>query len=257
MTDQVSWMYRPAFQAGVTVDFCRPDEPLDHYKVVLVPSLYLAGQEEGANLVSYVGRGGTAVVSFWSGIVDELDAVHLGPYGGPLRPLIGCDVVDVAPLPEGETLEVEWEEGTRTKAAFWADVSTEGEGHVLARIAEGPWAGTPAVVETRLGEGRAYYLATRLDAAGLERVYGRISALSGAPGVLGAGPGVERVVRTSASRSYEFLINHSAEERVLEIAPGGFELLAGEQLGGRVALGPMGVAIVRRETCAPNSRQGG
>ena len=246
MTEQLSWMYRPLFRAGVTVDFCRPDEPLDRYEVVLVPSLYLTAREEGANLVSFVERGGTAVVSFWSGIVDELDAVHLGPYGGPLRPLIGCDVVDVAPLPGDETLEVEWEDGTRTGATFWADVSAEGNGRVLARIAGGPWAGRPAVVETQVGQGRAYYLATRLDAAGLERVYGKVAALSGEPALLGAGPGVERVVRTSDSQTYEFIINHSAEDRVIEIAPGGFELLGGDQLGRRVALTPMGVAIVRR-----------
>jgi beta-galactosidase len=247
MADQLSWLYRPLFGRGATVDFCRPGELLDHYEVVLVPSLYLVGQQDGANLVSHVERGGTAVVCFWSGIVDELDAVHLGPYGGPLRPLIGCDVVDVAPLPAGETVEVEWEDGTRTEASFWADIATEGTGRVLARIAGGPWAGRPAVVETGVGQGRSYYLATRLDTIGLERVYARIPALSGGPAVAGAGPGVERVVRSSAGQTYEFLINHAAEQRVLEIAPGGFELLSGDQLGTRVALAPMGVAIVRRD----------
>jgi beta-galactosidase len=247
MADQLSWMYRPLYEAGATVDFCRPDEPLGRYEVVVVPSLYLVTAKEGANLVSYVERGGTAVVSFWSGIVDERDVVHLGPYGGPLRPLIGCEVLDVAPLPDGEELEVEWEDGTRTAAGFWTDVADEGDGHVLARIANGPWAGRPAVVEARRGEGRAYYVAARLDAAGLERVYGRSGAVPAEPAVLRSGPGVERVVRASAGQSYEFLINHSAEERVLEIAPGGFELLGGTQIGGRVTLPPMGVAIVRRD----------
>ena len=50
-------MYRPLYTAGITVDFCRPDEPLDHYQVVLVPSLYLVSDREGANLVSYVEAG--------------------------------------------------------------------------------------------------------------------------------------------------------------------------------------------------------
>jgi beta-galactosidase len=251
MADQLSWLYRPLFGRGATVDFCRPDERLDRYEVVLVPSLYLVTEEDGAKLVSYVERGGTAVVSFWSGIVDERDAVYLGPYGGPLRPLIGCDVVDVAPLPEGRTIEVEWEDGTRTRASFWTDVATEGTGHVLARVASGPWAGRPAVVAARVGHGRAYYLATRLDAAGLARVYDRAPALLGEPAVHRAGPGVERVVRTSDDHTYEFLINHSEEERVLDIASGGFELLAGKQLGSRVALAPMDVAIVRRDRARP------
>ena len=155
-------------------------------------------------------------------------------------------MVDVGPLPEGTTIEVEWEDGTRTGASFWADITTEGAGHVLARVASGPWAGRPTVVEVELGQGRAFYLASRLDAAGLARVYGRAPALSGGRAVGATAPGVERVERTSDDHTYEFLINHSGEPRVLEIATGGFELLAGEQLGDRVTLGPMDVAIVRR-----------
>jgi beta-galactosidase len=107
--DQLLWVYRPLYERGVTVDFCSLDERLDRYDAVIVPSLYLLSAEQAANLVSYVQAGGTVVVSFWSGIVDECDSVYLGPYGGPLRPLIGCDVVDVAPLRSGETLELKWE----------------------------------------------------------------------------------------------------------------------------------------------------
>lgn len=252
LADQVTWMYRPLYRSGVTADFCRPDEPLGHYDVVLVPSLYLATEDEGANIVSFVEGGGTAVISFWSGIVDEYDAVHLGPYGGPLRPLMGCDVLEVAPLPSGEVAEVEWEDGTRTTATFWTDVATKRDGHVMARIANGPWAGQPAVVETLRGKGRSYYVATRLDRAGLERVYGRIPALSGEPAVVRAGPGVERVVRVAEGRSYEFLINHAGKEKEVQISPGGHDLLTTRQLGERVLLPPMGVAIVRRGEDEPS-----
>jgi beta-galactosidase len=253
MADQLAWMYGPLFRAGVTVDFCRPDEPLEGYKAVLVPSLYLLSEREGANLVSYVEQGGTAVISFWSGIVDEHDSVRTGPYGGPLRRLMGCDVVDVAPLPAGETLELEWEDGARSAGTFWADITTEGDGRVLARVARGPWAGRPAVVEGRRGKGRAYYLATRLDAVGLDRVYGQQAALSAEQAVVRAGPGVERVVRMSSGHSYEFLINHSAEERVVEVAPGGFDLLSTDRVSDRVRLPPMGVAIVQRPIARPGA----
>ena len=158
---------------------------------------------------------------------------------------MGCDVLEVAPLAAGEALEVEWEDGTRTTATFWADVASERNGHVLARIASGPWAGRPAVVETGWGKGRAYYVAARLDSAGLERVYGKTPALSAKPALVRAGQGIERVVRVSDGQSYEFLINHSAGEREVEIVPGGFDLLTASRLGTRVMLAPMGVAIVR------------
>ncbi len=79
MAGQLSWMCQPLYDRSVTVDFCRPDEPLGAYRVVLVPSLYLVTAEEGANLVSHVEQGGTALLSFWSGIVDEHERVDLGP----------------------------------------------------------------------------------------------------------------------------------------------------------------------------------
>jgi beta-galactosidase len=245
MDDQLTWMYRPLYNSGITADFCRPDEPLESYRAVLVPSLYLLSEQEGANLVSYVAHGGTAVISFWSGIVDQQDAVYLGPYGGPLRPLLGCDVLEVAPLPAGQSIDVEWEDGTRTTATFWADIADEGNGRVLARIADGPWAGRPAVVETSYGQGRAYYLAVRLDGAGLQRVYDGVAALSSEQ-PLAVPAGIERVVRVSAGHWYEFLINQSDEDQHVVVAPAGFDLLSERNVDGKVALPPMGVAIVRR-----------
>lgn len=250
MDDQLAWLYRPLYNSATTVDFCRPDEPLERYRAVLVPSLYLVSEAEAANLVSYVERGGTAVISFWSGIVNEDDAVYLGPYGGPLRPLMGCDVLEVAPLPLGETVEVEWEEGARTTADFWADIATPGEGRVIARIADGPWAGRPAVVEITHGQGRAYYVAARLDAAGLARVYSRVPALAAGPQ-----PGIERVVRATGAGRYEFVINHSPEDKYVEVAPGGRDLLTERLVDEKLTLPAMGVAIIHYPGAQTNGAQ--
>ena len=243
--DQLLWLYRPAYEGGVGVDFCHPDEPLDAYQAVLVPSLYLMGEGQGANLVSYVEAGGTAVISFWSGIVDGRDSVYLGPYGGPLRPLMGCEVLDVAPLAPGGTLELQWEDGERATGTLWADVAAETTGHVLARYSSGPLSGRPAVLETRFGSGRAYYLGCRLDQEALAKLYSLVPALRADPALARAGTGVERVARVAADRRYEFLINYSDEEREIEVPEGGVELLTGTAPGRRVTLAPAGVAIVR------------
>jgi beta-galactosidase GanA len=49
----------------------------------------------------------------------------------------------------------------------------------------------------------------------------------------------------SEDARYEFLINHSAEEREIEVAAGGLELLTGIEVGSSVTLKPAGVAIIR------------
>jgi beta-galactosidase len=246
MADQLAWVYGPLYHRGVTVDFCRPDEELRRYGAVIVPSLYLVTEDEGANIVAFVEGGGTAVISFWSGIVDEHDSVYLGPYGGPLRPLFGCQVLEVAPLPAGGDVELEWEDGARTTAGFWADVAADGEGRVLARVASGPWSGRPAVVEHQRGEGRTYYLGARLDRAGLEMVYDKVPALSLSAGGPRAVAGVERVVRASEGHTFEFVINHNGQPVQIELAPGAYDLVTSAPVGPHWQLPAKGVAVLRR-----------
>jgi beta-galactosidase len=212
-----------------------------------VPSLYLVTEDEAANIRGYVEQGGTAVISFWSGIVDSRDRVYLGPYGGPLRPLIGCDILDVAPLPPADVVEVQWEDGAKTAATFWLDIAAERQGTVLARVTSGPWAGTPTVVLSQYGKGSVYYVGTRLDNDGLQRVYDMIPALRAGMADFGSGQsdGVERVVRRAADHDYEFVINHTDSDRKALLGTPGYDVLAGRPADGTLPLGRRGVAIVR------------
>jgi beta-galactosidase len=251
MRDQLAWMYLPLYRRCVTLDFASPAEALGQYEALLVPSLYLVTEDEAANIRSFVEQGGTAVISFWSGIVDEHDRVHLGPYGGPLRPLIGCDIVDVAPLAPADVATVEWEDGTTSTATFWLDIATERperSAKVLARVTSGPRAGAPAVVQSHFGQGTVYYVGTRLDADGLQRVYDLIPALrpGAADFTAGRTDGVERVVRRSPGHDYEFLINHTDQERKVLLSAPGYDVLGERPADGTLALGRQGVAIVRR-----------
>jgi beta-galactosidase len=250
MQDQLTWMYLPLYLRCVTLDFASPAEPLERYKALLVPSLYLVTDHEAANIRSYVEQGGTAIISFWSGIVDEHDRVYLGPYGGPLRPLFGCDILDVAPLAPADVVEVEWEDGAKTSATFWLDLVAEPQeqrGKVLARITSGPWAGTPAVIQSQHGKGSVLYIGTRLDHDGLQRVYDLVPSLRPAQGDFSAGlsDDVERVVRRSPERDYEFVINHTDNDRKVLLAAPGYDVLAERPANGTLALGRRGVAIVR------------
>lgn len=243
---QLEWMYAPLYARGVTVDFCHPSEPLGSYDAVVVPSLYLLTEEEGANLAGYVESGGSALVTFWSGIVDARDQIYLGPYGGPLRRLFGGDVVEVTPLRSGESVEVEWQDGGRTAADMWIDVIDEGDGEVLARLASGPHEGRPAVLSSRCGAGRAVYVGTRLDTAGLERARRALPGMP--PGVDPmSGDVLERVVRRREDHEFEFLINHSARSTTVDTSGRpGFDLVTRTAVRETLVLESRGVAIVSR-----------
>jgi beta-galactosidase len=252
MLDQVRWMYRVLFGTQATADFVHPSEDLTGYPLVLVPSLYLLTEAEAVNIRGYVESGGTAFISFWTGIVDATEHVYPGPYGGPLRDLFGGRVVDVAPLQPGEAAEVAWHDGRRGTGTHWADIIEAGDGAVLASYASGPWAGRPAVLERRHGAGRVVYAGTRLDEGSMRGLLGGLLPSPRAGGGAAPVPGIERVIRETGQASYEFLINHGATTARVPTDPGGRDLLGGTVAGGTVAgstveLPPQGVAIIRRD----------
>ena len=76
-----------------------------------MPSLYLATERAAANLRRYVEAGGTLVVGCFSGIVDERDRVHPGPYPGALRDVLGLTVEEWLPLRAGERVTLTWGAG--------------------------------------------------------------------------------------------------------------------------------------------------
>ena len=90
--------YEALYDRHLTVDFARPEADLSAYPLVVVPALYLMTEAAGNNLRAYAENGGTLVVSYFSGIVDEHDAVHEGAYPGALRDVLGLTVEEFPPL---------------------------------------------------------------------------------------------------------------------------------------------------------------
>ena len=76
--------YRPLFEAGVNTDFAHPESDLSAYRLVVVPALYLVSDAGAGNVRRFVEDGGTALITFFSGIADPSDRVRLGRLPGPL-----------------------------------------------------------------------------------------------------------------------------------------------------------------------------
>jgi beta-galactosidase len=87
--ERVHAYYERLWRSHLTADFAHPTAPLSRYNLVIGPSLYLMTTAAANNLAAYVRAGGTLVVSYFSGIVDERDAIHPGAYPGALREVLG------------------------------------------------------------------------------------------------------------------------------------------------------------------------
>jgi beta-galactosidase len=230
------------WRLGVTADLAHPTADLERYRLVLAPSLYLVSDAAAANLRGFVEEGGSLLVQFFSGIVDQHDQVRLGGYPGAFRDLLGIWVEELFPLPSGGTVRLD----DGSAASLWSELVHAEDAQVLARYADGPVAGGPAVTR----KGSAWYVSTRLAPADLERLLARACDRAGVALVCGSAPpgGVEVVRRREPGQrgaSWLFAINHGGEPAVLPAS--GVELLTGAEVAGRLALPAGAVAIVRED----------
>ncbi|MER7900227.1 beta-galactosidase [Streptomyces sp. NPDC096046] len=237
--------YEALYDRHLTVDFAHPEADLSRYPLVVVPALYLMTKAAGRNLTSYVENGGTLVVSCFSGIVDEHDAVHEGAYPGPLRDVLGLTVEEFSPLLPGERVRVTGPDGTELSADVWTEFVVPRGAETVLTYADGLTAGLPAVTRHRLGEGTAWYVSTRLGADGLDTLLGRASEDARLGPRTELPRDVEVVRRTGESGTYLFAVNHTGSDAKVPLETPGTELLTGERAAGRLAVPAGAVRVVR------------
>jgi beta-galactosidase len=236
--------YESLYDRHLTVDFAHPAADLSGYPLVVVPALYLMTEAAGRNLRSYVENGGTLVVSYFSGIVDEHDAVHPGPYPGALRDVLGLTVEEFSPLLSGERVRITGPGGAELTADVWTEFVVERGAEAVWTYADGPAAGRPAVTRHRLGQGTAWYVSTRLGAGELDPILATASEDAGIAPRTGIPYGVEVVSREGDTGSYLFAINHTADDAKVALDAPGTELLTGERATGHLAVPAGAVRVV-------------
>jgi beta-galactosidase len=233
LTDVLSDLYRPLLQGGVNADFAHPESDLSGYQFVLVPALYLITDGGAENVRRFVADGGTALITFFSGIVDPHDRVRLGGYPAPWRDLLGLRIEELAPLPDGAAIRLEGP-GTAAGAAgrLWQDVIELQGASPLATFGEGHLGGQAAVTRHEYGRGTAFYLGTLPDGTTLGRLVAQACQEAGVALWTSLPPGVEAVRRGD----YLFLISHLDRPVELDLGARRLDLLTGAEVGPRVVL---------------------
>jgi len=239
--DQAHRYYRGLWEAGTTVDVVDPETELDGYRLVVVPTLYLVSDAAVRRLEHYVLGGGTVLVTYFSGIVDEADHIRLGGYPGAFRELLGVVSEEFFPLRPGE--QVSLDDGAI--ADVWTELLHLDGAEAVARYVDGPLPGVPAVTRHQSGHGSAWYAATRLDMPAVRRLLERVLDDAGLRPTRPPRPGVELVRRAGDGRSYLFVINHTEEDVAVPTA--GRNLLTGTAHRPDVQVPAGGVAVVREE----------
>jgi beta-galactosidase len=158
---------------GILADFARPDSDLTPYQAVIAPATVVLTREAAQNLAEYARAGGTLVVSYQTGILDQRLHVWLDGYlGGPaLREILGVHIEEFAPPAEpssagGPTPRLQIDGLAAGPADEWGEVIRLTAATVRATFVGGMLDGLPAITSNTTGTGTAWYVGTAPEQLG-------------------------------------------------------------------------------------------
>jgi len=249
--------YRPFWKLGIPVDIIESLSAFDRYKVVVAPMLFMLKPGVADRLDAFVKAGGTLVLTYLSGIVNETALVQRGGWpGGGLRRMAGIWSEEIDSLypdsPQrivpsaGNVLGLKGEHPVKD---YCERVHPEGA-TVLATYKTDFYAGMPALTVNAHERGRVYYLAARPGADGMLDAFTRGLAsqlrLSRCLDVdLPVGVTVQK--RSGGGRTFYFLHNFRGEEQVVDLGSLSLKSLGDQRvLTGRAALAPFVSFVLER-----------
>ena len=171
--------YRAYLDAGTRADIVPLKYDWSGYATVVLPAVLMLSAADTARLERFVRDGGTVVVGYASGLIDENFHTWLGGYPGAgdgmLRTMLGIRGEEFNILgaqAEGEPSEIRLSNGMVTR--LWQnDIAVDGaDTEVLASYAgtqadEWDLDGTAAITRNPYGKGMAYFVGCDLNVADL------------------------------------------------------------------------------------------
>ena len=222
--DVRTW-YRAFLDSGTPADVVPLRADWRGYAVVVLPSVLVCSQADSKRLERFVADGGTVIVGFASGVVDERYQVGLGGYPAQLRELLGirAEEFNIIGTVPGEPETVRLSNGASSRLWQTVVMSLSASAKTLvtyegAEAAEWELDGMAAITSNRVGKGRAYYIGCDMDRPDIVRLLqGELSSLL--PGV-DVDSRIMHATRIGGDGRFDFYINRSRDVADLEIARG-------------------------------------
>lgn len=161
--------YSALRKLGLNVDVITQEQDITGYQIVLAPMLYMFKQGFAERAKAYVEQGGTLIMTYWSGIVDDTDICYLDgvPYG--MMDVFGLRSEEIDGLYDGEKNYCKASagnslglEGTYTCKNLCDLVKTT-TAETLMTYTEDFYAGNPALTCNVFGKGKAYYVCADME----------------------------------------------------------------------------------------------
>lgn len=239
--------YDALYRRNIEADVISPDGDADlsKYKMIVVPALYSASDEEIARLNAYAQAGGHLVYTFKSGFTNEDSKVRYATQPGAIAQAAGVTYqlftepkeVKIGPGLYGLS-------GKDLEARLWMEFLKPTTAKVIARFEHHSWPNYAAITRNSYGKGEVTYIGFMPSDALIEGVLTDTAKRAGV--VWPEAARFPLIVRsgtlTNGSR-VRYLLNYSRERQDIprDLAKG-TDLLTGREAG--PTIDPWGVAIL-------------
>ena len=246
--DELANYYTALYDNNISVDIISVQDPLDDYKVVIAPVMYMTKPGADEKIRKFVSEGGTFVTTFLSGLVDEHDLVITGGYPGKLRDILGIWVEETDALPSYMKNSFSWN-GKDYDCGLICDIMHMENAQALACYDKVFYEGTPVLSKNEFGTGHAYYVATRAGQDFYADFLNKVLKEQGVEPVFKPCKGVEITLRRKEGTNFLFFLNHNPQETVLIAEKPGTDLLTGKEYcpGDEIVLQTKGVVLFKEQ----------
>ena len=243
---EVRKFYNIHLKKGINADIVFPLEDLSSYSLVVLPMYYAVSKEAGAWLKEYVKNGGTVVATYLTAYVNENTLAYLGGFpGAGLGEVFGLYAEELDTLYPTDSNAVLMKDGNKAIVKDYCELIKLTGAEVLGTYESDFYAGMPAVTVHSYGNGKAYYIGTRMEEEDLIKFFTPIWSECGIK-EKELPEGVEYLTRTAEDGStFDFYVNYNAMPVTVQLAKDGTNLLNGEAVSGKVEILPFNAVVVK------------
>lgn len=246
--------YRALRRLGLNVDIIDQSAALEGYRFAAAPMQYLFHPGFAKKIRSFVETGGTFVMTYWSGVVDENDRCFLGGRPADLTDVFGLRALEIDGLydeEENAALTLEPEAGRpgwlsfmkeRYACKYLCELVSPLGARPLMVYGKDFYAGEPALLRNSCGKGLAYYICADMEQKFYDDLYENLIAEAGITSGwnLEIPEGVEICSRENEDFVYWFVQNYNRYEVKVQLPQG--DVIFGDKKG---ELRPFGSVILR------------
>lgn len=243
---EVRKFYNIHLKKGINADIVFPLEDLSSYSLVVLPMYYAVSKEAGAWLKEYVKNGGTVVATYLTAYVNENTLAYLGGFpGAGLVEVFGLYAEELDTLYPTDSNAVLMKDGNKAIVKDYCELIKLTGAEVLGTYESDFYAGMPAVTVHSYGNGKAYYIGTRMEEEDLIKFFTPIWSECGIK-EKELPEGVEYLTRTAEDGStFDFYVNYNAMPVTVQLSKDGTNLLNGEAVSGKVEILPFNAVVVK------------